>query len=133
VGRRPPLPRYCANVADGGRSWCVRRLPAAFDVVDRAVGFADGGVDVLHHRTAQPACLRIVLFACDVVPRLAQEFRGMMQAAAMVEVGVARRAIGQVLAVLGGGPLGFVDSLVDLRSARCALGPRTSPGRCRPP
>jgi hypothetical protein len=87
-------------------------LPVILDdqVIDDAVGF----VDVVDGAIAQSTDGRIIFFAGNIVVRLVEQFEGAMKAATAVHVGVDRRMIVQVLAVINRGVLDFADGFIDL-------------------
>jgi hypothetical protein len=86
-------------------------LPVVLDdqVIDDAVGF----VDVVDGAIAQTADGRIIFFAGNIVVRLVEQFESAVKAASAVHVGVDRRMVFQVLAVINCGMLDFADGLID--------------------
>jgi hypothetical protein len=79
-------------------------------VIDDAVGF----VDVVDGAIAKAAHGRIIFFPGDVIVSFIQKFHRAVKAAGPVHMGVDRRMIVQILAVVNRGALDFVDGFVDL-------------------
>jgi hypothetical protein len=79
-------------------------------VIDDAMRF----IDVMEGAIAQTAYGRIILFACDVVVRLVQQFQRAMKAAAAFHLRIDRRMVVQILPVVNRSPLNLVDRSVDL-------------------
>jgi hypothetical protein len=79
-------------------------------VIDDAMGF----VDMMEGAIAQAADGRIIFFAGDIVVGLVEQFQRTVEAASAVHVGVDRRMVVQVLAVINRGMLDLPDGLIDL-------------------
>jgi len=79
-------------------------------VVDDAVGL----VDVMDGAIAQTADGRVIFFAGNIVVRLVEQFQRAVKAASALHVGVDRRMVFKVLAVINRGVLDFPDGFVDL-------------------
>jgi hypothetical protein len=78
-------------------------------MVDDAVGF----VDVVDGAIAQAPDGRIIFLAGNVVMRLVEQFEGAVKAAGAIHVRIDGRMVVQILAVVDGGALDFVDRFVD--------------------
>jgi hypothetical protein len=79
-------------------------------VIDNAVGL----VDVVDGAIAQTPNPRIIFFAGNIVVRLVEQFQCAVKAASAVHVGIDRRMVFKVLAVINRGILDFPNGLVDL-------------------
>jgi hypothetical protein len=79
-------------------------------VIDDAVRF----VDVPDGAIAQTTHRRVIFFTGDIVVRFVQQFQRAMIAAGAFHVRIDRRVIVQILAVINGSPLDFVDGFVNL-------------------
>jgi hypothetical protein len=71
-------------------------------------------IDVPECAISQPAYGRIIFFTGDIIVRLVQQFHRAVKAPGAVHVGIDRRMIVQILAVIDRSPLDFADGFVDL-------------------
>jgi hypothetical protein len=84
---------------------------------DDADGFADfvlGAIDVAKGTLLQALSEGVVFFVSDVLVSLAEQLLGAMQTARVIEAGINRRMIVQVLTIIDRGLLDFSNSSVDL-------------------
>jgi len=129
--REPAWRRVQKKKPGAGRASCEKDracLPAILldDVTDDAVRL----VDVVDGAIAQAADGRIVFFASDIIVRLVEQFQRAMKAAPAIHVGIDRRMVFQVLAIINGGALDFpngfvnlIDSVLFLPVLVCGVGP----------
>jgi hypothetical protein len=100
-GGLPGPLRLCGNLLSSS-------LPD--DVIDDAMRF----IDVMNGAIAQTADGRIVFFAGNIVVRFVEQFQGTVKAAFAVHVGIDRRMVIQILAIIDGGVLDLTNGFVDL-------------------
>jgi hypothetical protein len=79
-------------------------------VIDDAVRF----VDVVDGSIAQTAHGGIIFFAGNIIVRLVEQFQGAVIAASACDVGIDRRMVIQILAIVNRSVLDLSDSFVDL-------------------
>ncbi len=71
-------------------------------------------INVMEGAIAQAAYGWIILFPCDVVVCLVQQFQSAMKAAAAIHLRIDWRMVVQILPVVDGSPLNLVDRPIDL-------------------
>jgi hypothetical protein len=80
------------------------------DVIDDAMRL----IDVMNGAIAQSADGGIIFLAGDIVVRFVEQFEGAVKAAFAIHVGIDRRMVFQILAIVDGGVLDFANGFVDL-------------------
>ena len=86
---------------------------ACGDDVDALIYFVNGLVDVSEGALLQALREGIILFASDILMRLLEKLLGPVQTACVIETGIHRRMVVQILAVIDRSSLDLVNGVVD--------------------